>query len=82
MIGNLPGSSVRAKLVSGRDRWQISLAMQPERPIQNDPAPISGDDRSPGADIDDPARWPLPVRAAIALGGGAALWGLILLALR
>jgi len=34
-----------------------------------------------GADlIDEPQRWPLPARTAIWLGGAAALWGLIALA--
>jgi hypothetical protein len=36
-----------------------------------------------GADeIDEPARWPLPARTAIWVGGAAALWGLVTLAIR
>ena len=56
--------------------------MQPGRPLQNDPDPEPTDGLPPEPEIDERDRWPLPVRAAIALGGGAALWGLILLALR
>ena len=47
-------------------------------------ARVSWPDRQPlrMADPAAPGHWPLPMRAGIAIGGAAALWGLIVLALR
>ena len=56
--------------------------MHPDRQTDDRPDPEPTDPYRAGGDAGAPDRWPLPVRAAIAFGAGAALWTLILLALR
>jgi hypothetical protein len=60
----------------GADRVRDTAEQRRDFPVDEMPSfPAPLDDA-----IDAPARWPLPVRTAIWLGGAATLWGLIALA--
>lgn len=81
------GLATSGDLVDTIDR-QRGPAEQPRRdPTGAGPIDDAGGNALPRprrmrADETGVDRWPLPVRAAIFLGGGAALWTLIVLVLR
>jgi hypothetical protein len=85
------GETIAAGVVNERDGRQRCDFARPLSPEQLEAAraqcEVAMFDRTAPeiagmGNVDRPSTWPLPVRAAIAIGGTAALWGLIGLALR
>jgi hypothetical protein len=85
------GETIAARVVNERDGRQRCDFARPLDPQQLEAAraqcKVAMFDRTAleiagTGNVDRPPTWPLPVRAAIAIGGTAALWGLIGLALR
>jgi hypothetical protein len=85
------GETIAARVVNERDgrlRCDFATPLDPQRleAARAQCKVVEFDRSAPGiagmVSVDRLPTWPLPARAAIAIGGAAALWGLIGLALR